>query len=264
MVIMKHDLTIKIVCICLGLLIGDVCMGQTEKQYLNLVFIGNSITAGALLGNPKHEAPPVKAALYLSKQPDVKSVKYSNQGVSGCTTVDYLPQTETLFLKAKEAADSFADETWATLVFSIMLGTNDSAAKGPNGAPVAPARYYVNMKTIIDRLLALYPSCKVIVHRPVWYSPNTYNGARYLEEGLMRLQSYYPELQALVLDYSKRFPGQVFMGDTEGFSYFRENHQTDCFPEEGNAGVFYLHPNKKGAAVLGELWGKGILKALNP
>lgn len=253
---------IKIVCLGLGLLAGGTGMAQTEKQYLNLVFIGNSITAGALLENPRREAPPVKAALYLSKQPDVKGVKYANQGVSGCTTVDYLPRTETLFPRMTEAADNFRDETWATLVFSIMLGTNDSAITGPNGAPVSPAQYYEHMKTIIDRLLALYPSCKVVVHRPVWYSPNTYNGARYLEEGLARLQSYYHELQALVSDYAKRFPGQVFMGDTEGFDYFRKNHTTDCFPEQGNAGVFYLHPNKKGAAVLGELWGKAIRKAL--
>ena len=86
-----------------------------------------------------------------------------------------------------------------------MLGTNDSAITGPNGAPASPGKYHENMKTIIDKLLALYPKCKVVLHRPVWYSPNTYNGAKYLEEGLNRLQSYYPELQALVLHYSKHF-----------------------------------------------------------
>ena len=161
---------------------------------MNIVFIGNSITQGALISTPSHDAPPVKAALYLTKQPSVTSVKYSNQGVSGCTTTDYLPTTETLFPKAKEAADKFADETWATLVFSIMLGTNDSAITGPNGAPASPEKYEENMKAIINQLLALYPSCKIVLHRPVWYSPNTYNGAMYLKEGLNRLQSYYPVL----------------------------------------------------------------------
>lgn len=109
-------------------------MKAESKKNMNIVFIGNSITQGALISTPSHDAPPVKAALYLTKQPSVTSVKYSNQGVSGCTTTDYLPTTETLFPKAKEAADKFADETWATLVFSIMLGTNDSAITGPNGA----------------------------------------------------------------------------------------------------------------------------------
>lgn len=120
-----------------------------------------------------------------------------------------------------------------------------------------------NMKTIIDKLLALYPECKIVLHRPVWYSPNTYNGAKYLEEGLNRLQSYYPELQALVLDYSKHFPGQVFMGDTDGFDYFKTHYKNELFPEKGNAGTFYLHPNRKGASALGELWGKAILGAID-
>ena len=115
-------------------------MKAESKKNMNIVFIGNSITQGALIATPSHDAPPVKAALYLTKQPSVASVKYSNQGVSGCTTTDYLPTTETLFPKAKEAADKFADETWATLVFSIMLGTNDSAITGPNGAPASPEK----------------------------------------------------------------------------------------------------------------------------
>ena len=126
----------------------------------------------------------------------------------------------------------------------------------------SPEKYEENMKAIINQLLALYPSCKIVLHRPVWYSPNTYNGAMYLKEGLNRLQSYYPVLQSLVADYANRFPGQVFMGDTEGFDYFKTNYQTDLFPEDGNAGTFYLHPNVKGAAVLGELWGKAIMKIL--
>lgn len=134
--------------------------------------------------------------------------------------------------------------------------------QGQVGLRASPAKYYENMKTIVDKLLALYPKCKIVLHRPVWYSPNTYNGAKYLEEGLNRLQSYYPELQALVLDYSKRFPGQVFMGDTDGFDYFKAHYKSELFPEKGNAGTFYLHPNRKGASALGELWGKAVLKQL--
>ncbi|WP_370449594.1 MULTISPECIES: GDSL-type esterase/lipase family protein [Parabacteroides] len=252
----------KIACLLLGLAISSPFMKAESKKNMNIVFIGNSITQGALIATPSHDAPPVKAALYLTKQPSVASVKYSNQGVSGCTTTDYLPTTETLFPKAKAAADKFADETWATLIFSIMLGTNDSAITGPNGAPASPEKYEENMKAIINQLLALYPSCKIVLHRPVWYSPNTYNGAMYLKEGLNRLQSYYPVLQSLVEEYAKRFPGQVFMGDTEAFDYFKANYLTDLIPEEGNAGTFYLHPNEKGAAVLGEYWGKAIMKVV--
>lgn len=259
----------KTICLLLILAIGCPFVNakagnkqEEEKKNINIVFIGNSITQGVLMDNPSHNAPPVKAALCLTKKPGVASVKYSNQGVSGCTTVDYLPETETLFPKAKAAADKFADETWATLVFSIMLGTNDSAIKGPNGAPVSAEKYKDNMRTIIDKLLTLYPGCKIVLHRPVWYSPNTYNGAMYLKEGLNRLQSYYPILQLLVKEYSEQFPAQVFMGDTEAFDYFKTNYQSDLIPEDGYAGTFYLHPNVKGAAVLGNYWAEAIMKAL--
>ena len=83
------------------LLCMTICCYMTgkEKKNLNIVFIGNSITQGALLENPRHEAPPVKAALYLRRQPSVGTVRYSNQGVSGSTTFDFLPQTDLLFPK---------------------------------------------------------------------------------------------------------------------------------------------------------------------
>ena len=42
----------------------------------------------------------------------------------------------------------------------------------------------------------------------------------------------------------------------------KENHLTDFQAEKGNAGVFYLHPNEKGAVRLGELWSEAIRQAL--
>lgn len=84
-------------------------MGE-EKKNLNIVFIGNSITQGALLENPRREAPPVKAALYLRRQPSVGTVRYSNQGVSGSTTLDFLPQTDLLFPKVVQVADQFKEK----------------------------------------------------------------------------------------------------------------------------------------------------------
>ena len=233
-----------------------------EKRHLNIVFIGNSITQGVGLAKPSHEAPPVQAVLYLGKQAGIGEVKFSNQGVSGCTTVDYLPTTHTLFERAKQAADQFADEDWATLIFSIMLGTNDSAIKGTNGAPVSPEQYTANMTQIIDSLLARYPTCKVIIHRPIWYSPNTYNGTKYMQEGLDRLISYYPEIQKLVKTYEEKAPGRVFLGDTEGFDFFKGKEEKFQH-EQGNAGIFFLHPNAEGAKELGELWGKAIYKTVN-
>ncbi len=258
---MKRKNYLKLLCL-FALLLCSGQMQALEKRHLNIIFIGNSITYGAGLSDPTHNAPPVYTALFLGKQPGIGEVKYSNQGVSGCTTVDYLPETQTLFTKMQQAADQFKDEDWATMVFSIMLGTNDSAIKGTHGCPVSPEQYYQNMATIINKLLELYPGCKVVLNRPIWYSPNTYNGAMYLKEGLLRLQSYYPEIQKLVESYSQTNPGQVFLGDTEGFDFFKENY--DKFQhEDGNAGIFFLHPTKEGAKDLGELWGKAIYKAIN-
>lgn len=91
-----------------------------------------------------------------------------------------------------------------------MLGTNDSACNGPFGSPVEPVSYYTNMKAIIDELLSLYPECKVVIHQPIWYSPNTYNGAMYLATGLKRLKSYTPMIHKLVDYYSQANPNQVF------------------------------------------------------
>lgn len=252
----------KLICLLISISMCSFVLEAKDKQSVNIVFVGNSITFGAGLKNPVHDAPPVKAALYLSKQPEIASVKYANRGVSGATTVDFLPATESLFPAVVRAADKFKNETWATLLFSITLGTNDSAIKGTNGCPVSPAQYYDNIRIIVDKLLTLYPSCKIVLNRPLWYSPNTYNGAMYLQEGLDRLQSYYPELQALVADYAKRYPDQVYLGDIEAFDYFKTHYQIDCQAEEGNEGVFYLHPNEKGAAVLGQFWGKAIQKTI--
>ncbi len=231
---------------------------QTENRWVSIVYIGNSITQGS---SPQ-TAPPVKTSIYLQKQQGIGEVKYSNQGVSGHTTVDFLPETNTTFPKIKIAADKLNENSWTTLVFSVMLGTNDSAIKGPNGSPVSAEQYYTNMKTIVNELLKLYPECKIVIHRPIWYSPNTYNSAMYLKEGLMRLESYYPQIISLVESYGASNPGHVFLGDTQAFDYFKENYQTDFIPEDGNAGTFYLHPNDSGGTKLAEFWGKAIYSVI--
>ena len=231
---------------------------KKEKQSLNIVFIGNSITQGALLD--KNDAPPVYTTEYLKSSKRFKAVRFSNQGVSGSTTVDFLPTTRRLFQRTIAAADLLSVEE-GTLLFSVKLGTNDSAEKGPNGSPVSDTQYYDNIKLIIDTLLSRYPSSLIVLHKPIWYSPNTYNGAIYLKAGLNRLNSYIPLLDRLVATYAQTHPGHVFQGDTAAYDFFRINFKKYLFPEEGNAGTFFLHPNKEGAKKLAVFWGKGILKA---
>lgn len=241
------------------MLATTAAFSQQQKK-LDIVFIGNSITHGAGLANPAADAPPVHASNYLKKQ--FSDVQFSNQGVSGFTTVDFLPSTNTAFQKVEQAAVTFANDKDATLVLSMILGTNDSAIEGPNGSPVSPASYEENVKAIIDRLLKDFPTCKIVLHRPIWYSPTTYNGSKYLQEGLDRLQSYFPVLDKIVKDYAATHPNQVFTGDKDAFKYFKKNYKTLFQYEKGNAGTFFLHPNEKGAEKLGMFWGKAIVKVM--
>jgi lysophospholipase L1-like esterase len=248
--------TYKIILITLLFAISIIDLSAQSKQNLNIVFIGNSITFGSGLADPTTQSPPVVASNYLRQQTNIGAVNFSNQGHSGFTTVDFLP-TAKAFAKVEEAAQAFTDKQ-ALLIFSVKLGTNDSAIDGPNGAPVSPADYKQNLKVIADSLLNEFPGCIIIFQHPIWYSPNTYNGAKYLAEGLARLQSYMPQIDRLVADYAVSHPKQVFIGDKKGFAYFEKHHLTDFQPEEGHQGTFYLHPNKAGAIALGTFWGEAI------
>ncbi len=234
-----------------------------EKKWdLDIVYIGNSITQGAQLIKPGEDAPPATASHYLRRQSGVGNVEFLNQGRSGFTTIDYLPSENGALKDVINATRQFHTDSSRLLIFTISLGTNDSAEKGPNGSPVDPADYQNNLTLITDKLLSEFPHCKIVFLQPIWYSPNTYNSAKYMSEGLARLQNYFPELQSLVLKYSTIEPGKIFLGDLKGFAYFRNNYLTDLIPESGNAGTFYLHPNKKGANVLGRLWGEAIYESL--
>lgn len=124
-----------------------------NAQNLNIVYIGNSITEGALLKNPKTEAAPIRASQYLDKHLNGK-VTFRNCGVSGMTTLNFLPISGQQFPNVKTAASELAQRE-GQLLFSISLGTNDSACTMAFGAPVLPEEYYTNMKAIIDEFLFL-------------------------------------------------------------------------------------------------------------
>ncbi|MCD7935438.1 MAG: GDSL-type esterase/lipase family protein [Tannerellaceae bacterium] len=226
-------------------------MAHSQTKTVNLIFIGNSITEASYLQAP----PPTVTARILEKQN--YTVHYTNCGISGTTTYDYLPPGKTLFGKITQAADSFYQKE-GLLIFSIKLGTNDSAIKGPTGAPVAPETYRKNLRMIIQELHTRYPEAIFVLHRPLWYSPTTHNSAMYLQEGLSRLETYSPELKQLV----KEHPDFIYRGDQKGFGFFRKHHLTHHNPQQGNSGTFYLHPNQQGAEILGEFWGAALLKVI--
>lgn len=95
------------------------------KADLAIVYIGDSITFGAGLAQKEQQAPPVISSRLIEEKTG-RVVTYANQGRSGCTTVDFLPVSGKLWKQVVTAAKSLQKEQ-QTLVFSIMLGTNDSA-----------------------------------------------------------------------------------------------------------------------------------------
>jgi len=238
--------------------------GNWNLKRIMIVYIGDSITFGANHFDPKKTSPPSIATKFLQEHLKDTMIYFANCGVGGATSMDFLPESKRFFLKVQKAADKFIkyENSSKQILFSILLGTNDSARKGIGGVSVTPDQYRHYLSVIINNLIRMYPGCKIVLHKPIWFSNNTYNAPKYLPDALERLVLYAQEIHSLVFEYSKSAPDTVFLGDTEGFAHFKNNYLSDHTHEKGDAGTFYLHPNKKGAAWLGEIWGKAILPVI--
>ncbi len=234
---------------------------HAQQKQINIIYIGNSITYGVRLKEREKSSPAAVCTSLLKSKKGVNVIKQANCAVSGRTTLDFLPESGKNIQKVTDSADVFYRDN-GNLVFSIKLGTNDSAMQGPNGAPVSIVSYAENLKKIIQFLAVRYPKSLIVVHHPIWYSPNTYNRSKYLQDGLLRLQSYFPEIDLLVKQLKEEYPNRIYLGDTKAFNVFKKRYKEILMPENGQQGVFYLHPNEKGAKVLGELWANAIYKAL--
>lgn len=239
------------------------------QESVDLVFIGNSITYGALHKDPSKTAPPVKCTEWIGSQQGIGETHFLNMGKSGRTTFNFVPartgiQNYWQELKAK-TAQLVADHPADKLVFSIMLGTND-AAERPSNSRTTPSMYYHNMKLIVDSLLALYPRAIIVLHRPIFFSAPfvTRNGSIQDKTSQKMLTVYYKECVRLSKDYAKVNSGHVFTGDKDAYTFFKKNYHTMVNHEHGRDNCdFWLHPNEQGSAILAEYWGKAILKALH-
>lgn len=231
-----------------------------NKSY-TLVFVGDSITEGSALKDRIKEAPMVSCVDKLMTQKKIRIVGSLNMGHSGATTFDFLPGKK-YYQQIIKSVNGLNEQQRAQLIFSIMLGTNDSAIEGPHGAPVSADRYSVNLGLIIDSLMQVFPKAVIIVNHPIWYSDNTYNGAKYLRQGQDRVIQYSSTIDKLVVNYNGLYPGHIFNGDKMGYDYFKVHFITDMKPEKGHMGTFYLHPNKEGSFALGEFWANAIYKIL--
>jgi lysophospholipase L1-like esterase len=235
---------------------------QRPAQAINIVYGGDSITYGANLDDPADDAPPVKASEDLRGMSGIREVNFSNQGHGGHSTTDFLPSSGDDFKGMEQAAKSLQNaNATGQLIFSLMLGTNDSAS-GTHTGDRTPEQVKANFETIINQLLADFPDSKVFVHYAPLYSPNTHNGTFYEEKGLARLISYFPAIDEVVAAENKSHRGHVFSGDKTAPAHFAAVYATELTPEHGQNGTFYLHPNKAGAADLGRLWAEAIYQGL--
>ena len=237
-----------ILVLAMVLSIGSIVAQPRKSKTCNLIFIGNSITEGVLHADKTKTAPPVVAAAMVEKMLKM-DVHFRNCGRSGATTVDFLPATERDFVRVERAIKEIQQVSYAPIVFSIMLGTN--------GSPVSNEDYKKNLMTMIGRLRELCPEAVFVLQRPIWYSPNTHNGAQYLVAGQKRMVDYTNILIEIALEND-----DVYMGDSDAFDYFQQKHRKYMFAEDGKAGIFYLHPNEAGARKLARFWARGIVNAL--
>lgn len=237
------------------------------QRSANIVFIGNSITYGALHEQREQTAPPVQCARWLCQREDIDTVYFLNCGRSGKTTYHFLPCAEDVIPAGDKTY--FGDVVSKTrelvkahpslpLVFSIMLGTNDTVER-PKNKHTEPDGYAKNLITIIDSLLKLWPDAHVVLNKPIWYYPDyhTKGGSIASKKSLKLIDTYYHQFPQVV---AKSKAGHVHIGDADAYAYFEQHWKTDIVEEKDARGKSYwLHPNEQGAGRLAEFWGKALL-----
>ena len=237
------------------------------QRSANIVFIGNSITYGALHEQREQTAPPVQCARWLCQREDIDTVYFRNCGRSGKTTYHFLPCAEDVIPAGDKTY--FGDVVSKTrelvkahpslpLVFSIMLGTNDTVER-PKNKHTEPDDYAKNLITIIDSLLKLWPDAHVVLNKPIWYYPDyhTKGGSIASKKSLKLIDTYYHQFPQVV---AKSKAGHVHIGDADAYAYFEQHWKTDIVEEKDARGKSYwLHPNEQGAGRLAEFWGKALL-----
>ncbi len=240
------------------------------QQSANIVFIGNSITYGALHEQRELTAPPVQCARWLSQQEGIDTVYIKNCGRSGRTTYHFLPNTKDVIPAGDKTY--FGDVVSKTrelvkthpglpLIFSIMLGTNDTVERTKN-KHTEPGDYAMNLIAIIDSLLQLWPDAHVVLNKPTWYYPDyhTRGGSIATKKSLKLIDAYFNVFPQVI---GKTKAGHVHIGDGEAYSYFEKHYKTDVFEEKDvRSKRYWLHPNEQGAKKLAEYWGKALLPVL--
>jgi lysophospholipase L1-like esterase len=210
-----------------GVNVGTVPTADSEavlwqiEQRRTVLFVGDSITYGQTSCNYNSNycrtvsTNAVNTEMSILNREAVNYVEI-NMGNPGATASGYLYGIDQAYLnKVRQYRIEIAQ---------VMLGTNDSA-RG-----VSMANYTKNISGIIDELVGSGVKT-VILNRPI------YNAV-----APRLLVGYFEGLSGLANNET------VFMGDTQGYDWFRQN----SWHLDGSGGGF--HPDQEGYRVLGELW----------
>ena len=260
---MKHLLHISLLLVCLVL-------SSRAQQSANIVFIGNSITYGALHQQRELTAPPVRCGAWLSAQDGIDTVYVANCGRSGRTTYHFLPVAADVIPAGdktyypdvvQKARQLVKAHPGLPLIFSIMLGTNDSVERKHN-SHTTPANYAANLVKLINALLSEFPDAHFVLNKPIWYKPDyvTKGGSVASKSSLRLLDDYAAQFDAVAANCKQ---GRVHKGDSLAFGYFKKNRKSDIFKEQDARGKSYwLHPNEQGAIRLAQYWGQALLPVI--
>ena len=231
---------------------------ESASPICEIVFVGDNITNSTAPSDIITDAATTECAKNLSQGFGL-TVHISNQADNKFTTTDWRPSSNTNsdFQHAIEAAQSLETQQHGQLIFSIMLGANDSAGYGPN-KPVAPSIYEDNLQSMIDQFLVNYPDAFVFLHYPIYRPANGQINEELAPLALKRLHSYLPMIDALVSTNATRHPNRVFAGDKTAIDYFSTNYSSALTPEKNLQDAFSANPNDTDALALGRYWADAI------
>ena len=213
---------------------------STQFAPLKVAFLGDSNFYGLETSVPGGAtAPPAQVGNILSAWLGSRPITVYNQGISGTRAQDWQPggSNYTAFKSAVPAGVDAIDFT---------LGTNDcnntnavSAANFRSGAGVG-------LQAIVTQLLTDFPSAKIFLNYPIYFSPNINGGTGWDETSLSRLLSYQPQIDAIVAADAS---GRVKAGDKLAYAYFARNYLTEMAAQSGTGtpATYYLHVNDVGS-----------------
>ncbi|MDB5325016.1 MAG: hypothetical protein JWM57_585, partial [Phycisphaerales bacterium] len=120
--------------IAFALMAGSNCIAQTfpssrpATNAINIICIGDSITECKGIPDRDRNGSPAVLARLLAEQMPGTTIYLANAGISGTTTADWSGPNGLLVKVAEPKVKKLlAEHPDGQLVFSIMLGTNDSA-----------------------------------------------------------------------------------------------------------------------------------------